>query len=70
MSAKDKIVYRERFIENTTGKTVRACIITPPPIFEGQIKMLIKGRQTIYCYPSYDEFIKDWSIPPFDEVID
>lgn len=63
---RDKMVYNDRFIDNYTNKVLEVNIITLNPIDKGPIKMYVKGRAALYCYPSYEEFIKDWSIPPID----
>lgn len=64
--ARANMVYNDRFIDNYTNKVLEVNIITLNPIDKGPIKMYVKGRAALYCYPSYEEFIKDWSIPPFD----
>jgi hypothetical protein len=71
MNFRDAMPYGERFIDNYTNKVVEAEIITINPIdehgrYKGPIKMYVKGRAALYCYPSDEEFSKDWSIPPFD----
>lgn len=64
-----KLSYPEYLIDNNINKAVRVEIVSPevhPWIDDGPMVLFVEGRERPYKYSSYAEFIKEWSIPPFD----
>lgn len=64
-----KLSYPEYLIDNNINKAVRVEIVSvkvDPFNDGGPMTVFVKGREKPYKYASYDEFIKEWGIPPID----
>lgn len=66
---RDKLPYSEYLIDSSINKAVRVEIVSvkvDPFNDGGPMTVFVKGREKPYRYASYDEFIKEWGIPPID----